>query len=257
MICFSLAAPFAATAQEGTGEPAEMQEPPVPDIDEVMSALDDLYRSHSSHTLMSMSVTTEHFSRTLELEGWTKGDEQSLIIIRSPAREAGTATLRTEQGLWNYAPRADRLMRIPSGLLSEAWMGSHFTNDDLMRDSAYDDDFDTTLQWVDEDGQRLLLAISVPHDDAAIVWSRIEFRLLADSWAPLRSDYYDGDELVRTMQFSNIQDIGGRPIPMIMELIPHTHPGESTRVEYQLLELDVEIDDGLFTQRGLRRAAQR
>ncbi|MBN1944763.1 MAG: outer membrane lipoprotein-sorting protein [Bradymonadales bacterium] len=231
---------------------------PLPEVQEVMDYLDDLYRSVSSHSTMTMEVVTENWSRTLELEAWTSGEDNALVVIRSPAREAGTATLRTEDGLWNYAPRADRLVRIPSGLLSDSWMGSHFTNDDLMRESDYTDDFDTTLSWVDDpDGTRYLLATMIPHPDAAVVYTKVEYRLTVDQWIPVRADFFDEEEVVRTFHFSNLQVVGHRTIPFVMEVIPHDHPTESTRVEYTSLQMDLPVDRSLFTPQGLRRAAQR
>jgi outer membrane lipoprotein-sorting protein len=250
-----------AVAQPTTAptEPPEepSEEPPLPSEQEVMDHLDDLYRAESSHATVTMEVVTENWSRTLTIEGWSLGDDYSLMVVREPSREAGTATLRTEEGLWNYAPRADRLVRVPSGMLSDGWMGSHFTNDDIMRESSYDDDFDTTLSWAVEDGTRYLRAVSVPHPDAAVVWSRIEFFMTADDWIPVRSDYYDGDELIRTMAFSDIRNLGGRQIPAVLEVIPYNEPGEYTRVTYDELELDVDVSASLFTPRGLRRVAQR
>ena len=222
-----------------------------------MDRLDNLWRAESSYAMITMSITTENFSRTLTIEGWSKGEDLSLMIIRDPAREAGTATLRTEEGLWNYAPRADRLMRIPSGLLSESWMGSHFTNDDLMRESGYDDDFDTELSWADEEGVQVLVATMIPHPDAPIVYSRVVFYMDYEQYTPLRAEYFDEEELVRTFRFSQVREINGLPVPMRMDVIPHDKPGESTVVEYVELELDLPVDDNLFTQRGLRREAQR
>jgi len=231
--------------------------PPLPDVDEVMARLDNLWRAESSHMELSMSITTEHWSRTLEIEGWSRGEELSVMIIRSPAREAGTATLRTEEGLWNYAPRADRLMRIPTGLLSDSWMGSHFTNDDLMRDSGYDDDFDTVMSWEEEDGRLMLKADMTPHPEVPIVYSQVIFYMDYEALTPVRAEYYDDGELLRSFIFSDVREINGTPVPWRMDVIPHDKPGEGTFIQYSTLELDVPVDDGLFTQRGLRRAAQR
>ena len=138
----------------------------LPDVNAVLDYLDDLYRSSSSHALMTMTVVRERGTRELQLESWSIGEDQSLIVIRRPAREAGTATLLSEEGLWNYAPRADRLIRIPTGLLSDSWMGSHFTNDDLVRETSYHDDYEATLVWDEEEGRRLLHAILTPRPDA-------------------------------------------------------------------------------------------
>ena len=148
----------------GAGEPTGAQE--LPSIDDVVDHLDDLYRSNSSHAVMTMTVVRERGTRELTLESWSQGEDDALVVIRAPAREAGTATLMTDEGLWNYAPRADRLIRIPTGLLSESWMGSHFTNDDLMRETSYDDDYESALSWAERDGERHLLVTMTPRPGA-------------------------------------------------------------------------------------------
>lgn len=228
----------------------------LPTVEDVMRYLNDMYRAESSHASMRMEVVTANWSRTLELESWTRGADLALVVIRAPAREAGTASLKTDEGLWNYAPRADRLMRVASGMMSEGWMGSHVTNEDLMRESDYVDDYETTLAWGEEGGERVLVATSVPRPSAAVVYTRVVYVMRADNWLPMRTEFYDGDELVRTFVQSDVRDVGGKPIPMRIEIIPHTSPGESTTVVYETLELDVGVDAELFTQRGLRRVAQ-
>ncbi|MAE69845.1 MAG: hypothetical protein CME06_05185 [Gemmatimonadetes bacterium] len=219
--------------------------------------LDDLYRSSSSHASIRMEVRTSDFSRTIEIESWSVGDDLALMVIRAPAREAGTATLRTEEGLWNYAPRADRLMRIPPALLSDSWMGSHFSNDDLMRESELDDDYGTVLDWHQEGDARFLRATMTPHADAAVVYTSVVQLLEPDTWLPIRVDYYDDNEIVRRMHFSNVKALGDRSLPSVLELVPSDKPTELTRVVYEEMEFDIEIDGNLFTPRGLRRASRK
>jgi outer membrane lipoprotein-sorting protein len=228
----------------------------IPDVDSVMDHIDDLYRSESSHALMRMTVVRERGTRELELEAWTKGEEEALIVIRSPAREAGTATLMTEEGLWNYAPRADRLIRIPSGLLSESWMGSHFTNDDLMRETSYLDDYTAELSRLEEEGTTYLQATLTPKPDAPVVYSKLVFLITPGDWVPVRAEYYDDEEVVRIMRFEEVKTVAGRKIPMRMVLRPTDDPEERTVVEYVELELNVPVDDDLFTRQGLRREAR-
>ncbi|MGD2121345.1 MAG: outer membrane lipoprotein-sorting protein [Gemmatimonadota bacterium] len=229
---------------------------PVPDVNQVMDYIDDLYRSQSAYSRMRMTVVRERGTRELEMESWSKGDDDALIVIRSPAREAGAATLRTEEGLWNYAPRADRLIRIPSGLLSESWMGSHFTNDDLMRETSYLDDYDATLSTEERDGVTYLKATLIPKPEAPVVYSELVFLITREDWVPIRSEYYDDGELVRAWAFDEIQTISGKKIPMRMTIQPVDRPEERTVVEYLELELDVPVDSQLFTRQGLRRAAR-
>ena len=228
----------------------------LPDMDEVIDHLDELYRSSSSHAIMTMTVVRERGTRELTMESWSKGEEEALIVIREPAREAGTATLMTEEGLWNYAPRADRLIRIPTGLLSESWMGSHFTNDDLMRETSYDEDYDTELSWTERDGERFLLVTLTPKPDAPVVYTRILFYLTPRDWIPTREEFFDEGELIRYMAFDRVETVGGKRIPMRMTLRPIDEPDERTVVEYEMLEFDVGVGDDLFTRRGLRRVAQ-
>jgi outer membrane lipoprotein-sorting protein len=229
---------------------------PIPDVNRVMDYIDDLYRSESSHSTMRMTVVRERGTRELEMEAWSKGDDDALIVIRSPAREAGTATLRTKDGLWNYAPRADRLIRIPTGLLSDSWMGSHFTNDDLMRETSYLDDYTAVLSSEERDGVTYLKATLTPKPEAPVVYSQLVFLITPDNWVPVRSEYYDDGELVRSMSFDRIQTVAGKKIPMRMTIVPEDKPDEHTVIDYLELQLDVPVDDQLFTRQGLRRAAR-
>ncbi len=229
---------------------------PLPDVTRVMDHMDDLYRSESSHSVMRMTVVRERGTRVLEMEAWSQGDDKALIVIRSPAREAGAATLRTEEGLWNYAPRADRLIRIPTGLLSDSWMGSHFTNDDLMRETSYLDDYQAALSREERGGVTYLKATLTPRPEAPVVYSRLVFLITPEDWVPVRAEYYDEDRVIRTMVFENIRTIAGKKIPMRMILRPQDDPGQETLVEYLELELDVPVEEEIFTRQGLRRVAR-
>ena len=235
--------------------PGSLSSQALPPVDDVLDHLDQLYRSSSSHALMRMTVIRERGTRELGLESWSRGEAESLIVIRQPARESGTATLRTEDGLWNYAPRVDRLIRIPSGLLSESWMGSHFTNDDLIRETTYDEDYEATLAWSDRDGNRRLQVTLTPRPDAPVVYTELRFLLTAEDWIPSRWEYYDEGELVRTMTFHDVENIGGVPLPMRLLIQPMDEPDEHTEVIYTQLELDIPVEADLFTRRGLRRVA--
>ena len=204
---------------------------------------------------MTMTVSKTRLSRELTLEKWSRGRDHALIVIREPAREAGTATLRTEEGLWNYAPRADRLIRIPTGLLADSWMGSHFTNDDLVRETSWRTDYEATLSWDERDRRPLIRVSLAPRPEAPVVYSEVRFYVRPSDWVPVSTEYYDEGELVRTMTFDRIAQVAGRPVPLRMRIVPAEAPEEYTEVNYRTLELDVSVPDDLFTQRGLRRAA--
>lgn len=254
----AMAAVLVATSTTAVGQDDDGSSGELPSVDEVIDKLDDLYRSSSSHGRMRMTVTKERGTRKLEMESWTKGEEHFLVVIREPAREAGTATLNTPDGLWNYAPRADRLIRIPSGLLSDNWMGSHFTNDDLVRETSYHEDYDTEIGWAKKDGERLIELTMTPRPDAPVVYEKLLFYLQAEDWLPVLAEYYDDGEVVREMRYSDVEELDGRKIPTVMVLEPRGEDAEgSTRVEYLEMDFDAEVDEAMFSKRGLRRTARR
>lgn len=250
----AVAVTLGALAAGAAPRPAVAQA--LPTVDDVIDYLDDLYRSTSSHAIATMTVVRERGTRELTLESWSLGDDQALIVIRAPAREAGTATLRTGDGLWNYAPRADRLIRVPAGLLSDDWMGSHFTNDDLLRETSYLDDHEATLAWIERDGARLIEVTLTPLPDAPVVYTRLVFLVATDTWTPVEAAFWDGDELIRTMAYDTVRRVAGRSIPMRLVVTPADEPEERTVVLYEELELDAAVDPELFTRRGLRRVAR-
>lgn len=227
----------------------------LPDLERVIRHLDELYRSRSSHALSTMTVVRARGTRELTLESWSKGEDDALVVIRAPAREAGTATLRTADGLWSYGARADRLIRIPTGLLAESWMGSHLTNDDLMRETSYDDDYESVLAWATRNGTRYLQVTLTPKPEAPVVYTKLVFLLTRDDWIPVLWEFYDGDEIVRTITYEDVRQVAGRPLPLRLVIQPADAPNERTVFEYRELELDVPVDDDLFTRRGLRRVA--
>lgn len=233
------------------------EEPPLPKIEEITKKLDEVYRaSGSTHAKLTMTIVNKRGTRSLQMESWSKGADTSLILIQKPAREAGTATLMTKDGLWNYAPRADRLIRIPKGLLGDSWMGSDFTNDDLVQDTKYSKDFTSKLSWVQEKGKRALKIIFIPNKNVPVVYSRLEYLMEPTTWMPIRADFFDKKKRTRTMLFSDIRKVGEKLIPFKLVLKPGDGKS-STTIQYETFEIDIKLDDSLFTKRGLRRVAKK
>ena len=236
--------------------PSVATEPALPSVRQVVDRLNDLFRVDSSEADLTMKVVTDRYRRELTLHSWTRGKDEALIVVRAPAREAGAATLRSKEGLWIYAPRADRLVRLPSALLSESWMGSHFTNEDLIRETDFARDYDTTLAWKEECSKRVLQATLVPKPKTPIVWSRVVYLLDPADFLPLRADFYDQNRISRTLAFSDPHMVSGRRVPFILQMVPTDKPGEQTHLEYRRLQFGVAVDPSLFTQRGLRQVAR-
>ncbi len=220
-----------------------------PSIEELLDATDDINRGESSITTIEMQVKTARYERTMSMQAWSRGEENSLIRILSPAKDAGTTTLKVGEDMWNYLPKVDRTMKIPQGMMSGSWMGSHFSNDDLVKSNRLADEF----TYVNEglvDGVYTIVCTAKP--DAPVVWGKVVVKVREDK-IPVEVAYYDEEgTLARTMAFSDVRDFDGRMVPATMTLIPADKPEEFTRVTTVEADFDVEIDDRIFTLQALK-----
>lgn len=221
---------------------------------EIVDCVDRIMRGESSLGIATMEVVTENWNRAMEIQMWSLGTEHALMRILSPRKDAGTATLKAGTEIWNYLPRVDRTIKIPASLMSASWMGSHFTNDDLVKESRLIEDYEITLAYEgDRDGLEVWEFDLVPHPEAPVVWGRIGYQVRKSDTMPVWARYYDEDEeLVRTMTFFDYQELGGRLVPAAMRVVPEDKPGEYTEVRYSELEFDVDLDEEFFSLRRLR-----
>jgi len=224
------------------------------DIEDVVKKLDELYRSETSYARMKMTIVTTHWERTLELEAWSKGMDQTFILINSPKKEKGTATLRIGNEMWNYLPKTDKVMKIPPSMMSGSWMGSDFTNDDLVRETSWLDDYEYKFIQPDYAEEGFLYIEYIPKEDVPTVWTKVVEAVRESDYLPAWSKFYDEKgELIRTMNLKNIQEMGGKKIPTIMELIPEDEEGNKTTMEYIEAKFSIPLDDDIFSLRNLRK----
>lgn len=224
-----------------------------PSIEELLSATDDVARGTSSRATIEMQVKTSRYERTMKMEAFSKGSEKSLIRILEPAKDQGITTLKVDDNLWNYLPKVDRTMKVPAGMMSGSWMGSHFTNDDLVRDSRLSEDYTYSFAAKPDGTQNNYVIDCVPKPDAPVVWGKVSATVRADK-VPVKVDYFDEKQnLVRTMEFSEVESVGGTLTPMRFRLVPHDKPGEFTEIHYGALELDIDLDERMFSIQSLKK----
>ena len=222
--------------------------------EKILNSVDDVYRSNASHGILTLAVTTTNWQRTLTLEQWSKGNNMHLIKVLKPKKEKDLATLRVDNNVWNYMPKVKRVVKIPSSMMSSSWMGSHFTNDDLVKQSrmVIDYDFSITYEGL-RDGVDIVEIACIPKKNAAVVWGKVEVIVYRNDFIPLNIVYYDEDlKLSRTLKFSNIQVLGGKKIPLQMKMTPIDEPGESTAILWEKIEFDLAIKDDFFSLRKLQ-----
>jgi hypothetical protein len=222
---------------------------------EILEQVDDLWRGESSFAEMTMEVKTEHYERSMKLKAWSLGKDHSLMLITYPPKDRGVATLKVDKDIWNYLPRVNRVIRVPTSMMMANWMGSHFTNDDLVKESRMSEDYESEVTFEGErDGTAIYELTLIPNPDAPVVWGRIEFTVIQDTLIPVRGLYYDEEGiLTRTMEFSEVKVLGGREVPAVMTLIPEDKPEERTVITYDSLDLDLDLDIGFFSRANITR----
>ena len=224
-------------------------------IKEILDKVDRLWRGSTSVGQMEMEVVTAHWSRTLRMKVYTEGMDRSLVRITYPAKEEGVATLKVENNIWNYLPKIKRVNKVPASMMLGSWMGSHFTNDDVVEDSQYVRDYDTTITFEGErDGQGILELTLFPKPEAPVVWGKIVSIIRAEDYMPLAMTYFDEDgEEVRVFTFEEVKEMGGRILPTVLTIRPLDKPEEYTRVTYLEITFDVDLKPDLFSLRSLQK----
>ncbi len=233
------------------GAPAAAQDPL-----EIIDRVDRLLRGDASHAVATMEVVTEHWEREMTMEMWSLGADYALVRLLAPRKDAGTATLKARDDIWNYLPKVDRTIKIPASMMGGSWMGSHFTNDDLVKESRLIDDYDVEIAFdgMDDRGVRIWELVLTPKPEAAVVWGRIAYRVRQADFMPQSVRFYDEDgELFRTMEHSEFVQLGGRLVPAVLDMVPADRPGERTTVRYRELDFDVDLDPSFFSLRRLQR----
>lgn len=226
--------------------------PPPPDVDRVLAHLDDLYRSKSSIARIEILVTTPRATRSLRLKAWTRGEDEALVVIEAPPREEGTATLRVGENLWNYLPRIARTIRVPPSMMLGSWMGTDFTNDDLVKESSMHRDFNSRIDRRSDEPSGWWLNLEAKPGVVGR-WARIEL-LVSDDLLPVAERHYDRKgRLARTMAFDEVRTLDGRRLPTHIVLTPTDAPGQRTEMRYLDLQFDAAIASDTFSLSRLER----
>ncbi|MBW2263956.1 MAG: outer membrane lipoprotein-sorting protein [Deltaproteobacteria bacterium] len=248
----------AACALLLTAMPAA-SEAPDPDSPEfatyVMNKIDDQYRGEKSRGIMQMKVKTKNWTRTMKFESWTLGTKYSLMRIISPKKEKGTATLKAKNDLFTYLSKTGKTIKITSGMMGGSWMGSHFTNDDLVKNSRMADDFTIkkTFSGPIKSGLEIHRFVLTPRKNAAVVWGKIVVSVRASDLQPLRQLYYDEDgNKVRVMKFYKHTTFGERTMPMKMVIKPLDGSGEYTQVLVKEMDFGVKLNKSFFSLQKLK-----
>jgi len=226
---------------------------PAPDIKQIVHQLDELYRSTSSYVEMEMAIITPHWERTLKMKAWSQGMDKTFIRILAPAKDEGVATLRIKNEMWNYLPKINKVIKVPPSMMMSSWMGSDFTNDDLVKEYTWTNDYQYELITPSDASENLLYLQLIPNENLAVVWGKIIVAVQRDDFLPVWEKYYDENgELLRLMNFKEIKTMGGRRLPTVLELIQQKKTGQKTFIRYLDATFNANISNDVFNLRNLQ-----
>ena len=220
----------------------------------IIAMVDQLYRRDTSYSKVQMTIVTPHWERRLEMEMWTEGMDKSFIHITAPRKEAGLSTLRIDREMWNYFPRIDKVMKVPPSMMMSSWMGSDFTNDDLVKESSMLEDYGAEFAEPEGAEAGFYYIALTPREHTPSVWARIEVVVRKEDLIPQRQVFFDekGDK-VRVMEFREVTRFGELNLPAVVEMVPLRKEGHRTIFRYVEARFDEVLDGGVFTLRNLRR----
>jgi outer membrane lipoprotein-sorting protein len=224
-----------------------------PDLNTLSRKMDSLYRAKTSKGRMTMSVTTPNYSRTLVMDVMSRGQNDTLIRIKSPRKERGISTLKRGREMWNYLPKIRKTIRIPPSMMMGSWMGSDFTNDDLVKQSSWEKDY--TMGWADASAKPGQLCVAyVPKKSAVVNWSKVMACFSATTLLPQTIVFFDEKKRkVRRLTYSDVRPLGGRNVPTKMTLTPLLKKGHRTVIQYNNMVFDQPLPANTFTLANLRR----
>ena len=222
---------------------------------EIVAKANELIRANSSYSEMVMTVVKPDWSREMSMKIWSLEPDYGLVLITAPAKDKGSVTLKREKEVWQWVPSVHRVIKIPPSMMMQSWMGSDFTNDDLVRQSSIVEDYTHALVGEEEMyGYTCYKLELTPKEEAGVVWGKIVTWISKEGYLQLRADYYDEYmELIKSMIGSKVQKMGGRTIPIHWEMIPQNKPGQKTVMEYLDIKFNIKINESFFSQQNMKR----
>jgi outer membrane lipoprotein-sorting protein len=225
------------------------------DATEIVKKADELMKAKSNYSEITMKIIKPDWSREMGMKVWALEPDYAIIYITDPARDKGTVTLKRKTEVWNWLPSAQKVIKIPPSMMLQSWMGSDFTNDDLVKESSVVNDYSHKLLGEENiDGLDCYKIELIPKPDAGVVWGKIIAWIAKESYLEPKVEYYDEDGfLVKVFIGNNIQKMDDRNIFTHWEMIPEDKPGNKTIMDYNEIQFNIKIDESFFSEQNMKR----
>jgi outer membrane lipoprotein-sorting protein len=222
---------------------------------EIVKKAYDKERGLSSQGEITMTILRPTWTRTLKMKMWGKGTDFSMTLITYPAKEKGQTFLKRKIELWSWSPTINRMVKLPPSMMSQGWMGSDYTNDDILKESSIVLDYTHKLLDTEKiEGYDCYKIEMIPKESAKVVWGKVYKWISKSEYLQLRTEYYDEDSYkVKSEVGKNIKNMGGRILPSVIEIIPEDDEGKKTIVEINSILFDIKIDDSFFSQQNMQK----
>ena len=222
---------------------------------EILQKAIDLMYGKKTYSVVTMTITKPAWSRTVSMKAWSIEPDYSIVYITEPARDKGSVTLKRKTEVWNWLPSIQKTIKIPPSMMLASWMGSDFTNDDLVRQSSIVNDYEHKLLGKEKyEGYDCYKIELIPKPEAGVVWGKIITWITEKEYMQLKEEFYDEDGvLVRTMLGSKPKNFDGHLLPSYSEMIPHNKPGSKTSFETKELNFDINISPEFFSIQNMSR----
>jgi outer membrane lipoprotein-sorting protein len=226
----------------------------VPAATEIVKKADENRRGKSLYSEITMTVVRPTWSREVGIKSWSKGEDYALVLITSPARDKGQAFLKRQKDLWNWVPSIGRMIKMSSSVMGQSWMGSDFTNDDLVKQSSSVNDYTHQLEKTEKvrefDCYKLIL---IPKEGATVVWGKVIMWVSTTDYIEIKTEFYDEDGvLINTYNGYDIHTYGNRRLASRMEVVPADKPNQKTVMTILKYDFDQPITESFFSQQNMK-----
>lgn len=222
---------------------------------DIIIKADELTRGKTNESTMKMEIIRPTWKRSVSMKSWGRGMEYSMTYITSPAKDKGSVFMKRKTEMWNWMPSISRMIKIPASMMSQGWMGSDYTNDDILKESSIV--YDYTHKVISEEkieGFDCYKIELTPKEDAAVIWGKILIWVVKDKYIQVRTEFYDeDDELIKSNFGHDFKIMDGRLIPTVIEIIPADEEGNKTVLYIQEMKFDIDLPESFFSQQKMKR----
>lgn len=221
---------------------------------EIVQKADEKMRGNTSQAELTIKTIRPSWNRSMEVKAWMKGTDFSMILIQSPAKDKGVVFLKRKKEVWNWMPALERVIKLPPSMMSQSWMGTDFTNDDLVKESSVVKDYEHSITGDTViDNRSCYIITMIPKPEAAVVWSKLIVCIDKKDYLELHTRFYDeGGKITNTMNAYDIKMMDGRLIPTRIEMIPADKRNQKTEMIYRSVLFNRPIEDGFFTTEKMK-----